>query len=184
MEDQKKDPSNTRLLANTKQHPFGGSQDVKIIDVDVENGPPTLNELLAATNSASTAMDAFRVCPKLAQQISNQNEQITILAPTNAAFKEWKQAPEPEYLCPLMSRHILPGIQKLESLKAGTVLPTLNADTKLELMVASNGGGTVYLKRNQISHSSIALIRVPPPTSHSLPFLFLKKGTGGGPWLY
>ncbi|KAK9710129.1 hypothetical protein K7432_008624 [Basidiobolus ranarum] len=81
---------------------YGNYEDVE------QDGKPTLGDYIPSDKSLTIFLDALRQFPDLVDQVYNPTLQLTILAPTNAAFQKLDISEHIEELHDIVASHIIP----------------------------------------------------------------------------
>ncbi|KAI9593159.1 hypothetical protein BDF19DRAFT_170811 [Syncephalis fuscata] len=70
-------------------------------------GPVSLNDLIARDKSLTTFIDAYRRYPELVDLLEDTSNNVTVIAVTNEAFKALEHIPPEEELKRRIKRHFL-----------------------------------------------------------------------------
>ncbi|KAK9693189.1 hypothetical protein K7432_014031 [Basidiobolus ranarum] len=92
----------------------------------IQDGNPTLGDIIPTDKSLGTFLDALMRFPDLANVVFNAENELTVVAPVNSAFQKTNIAEHFDDLHEIVASHIITKIVSLDSLKDGAELPTLN----------------------------------------------------------
>ncbi|ORX97627.1 FAS1 domain-containing protein [Basidiobolus meristosporus CBS 931.73] len=105
----------------------------------IQDGKPTLGDIIPTDKSLSTFLDALMRFPDLANAVFDVENELTIVAPVNAAFQKYNIVEHFDELHDIVASHIITRKVNKSSLKEGLEFPTLNSNQPVRVG-RSNGG--------------------------------------------